>query len=138
MSYLRHDGATGFARTEIVAHPPCFEAGGLIRGPRLAVFGSGRLIDGVSAKLSALPTLPYLRGELALFLQGFESADIEPGADAKLDLSHNLEVTIQTAYWQTLACATRLGMIAGRGIPQGYLTTPPPFAFSLVAPQNPR
>ena len=114
----------------------CF--GGARPGPNAIVASDERLIDALSDRLQALPTLPWMWGRLHLVaLDGIECASLSdikqclpdtafdemvllpyaPGAD-----THDL--SIDQAYWVTLRLCRNLGMIAGRGISDGIFTDP--------------
>lgn len=90
---------------------PYWRLEGARPGPVLRVTGAEEVVGPVSARLSALPSLVYLRGTLEV------AATPAPG-DGALDVTG---VSPEEAYWWVLARAAALGMISGRGIPQSWL-----------------
>lgn len=94
--------------------------GGLRPGPALLVATGPDLFDPLHRRLSALPSLPWMRGSLTLVrlsdvddnlpAQDFDDVLTLLQADCEPD-------TVNAVYWTVLRKATALGMIEGRGVP---------------------
>ncbi len=94
--------------------------GGLRPGPALLVATGPGLFDPLGQRLSALPSLPWMRGSLTL-VSLWDACDTLPDRDFD-DVLTLLQVdshpdTVSAAYWTVLRKATVLGMIEGRGVP---------------------
>ena len=107
-----------------------FRFGGNYPGPNALIAGDVALIDALSDRLLALPTLPWMWGKLYLVeIDGIARLDIR---DAQSGLAHVMfdevillphaktfadwQGTVNQAYWTTLKLCRRLGMIEGRGV----------------------
>jgi|GEM_PF-3478741 len=94
--------------------------GGLRPGPALLVATGPGLFDPLGQRLSALPSLPWMRGSMTL-VSLWDACDTLPDRDFD-DVLTLLQVdihpdTVSAAYWTILRKATVLGMIEGRGVP---------------------
>lgn len=94
--------------------------GGLRPGPALLVATGPGLLKPLHRRLSALPSLQWMRGSLILIRLTDISADL---SDYPIDdtltlpqIALNAEAT-RAAYWTILRKATAMGMIDGRGVP---------------------
>ncbi|WP_308917823.1 hypothetical protein [Jannaschia sp. LMIT008] len=90
-------------------------------GPTLLVALSDALLDPVSDRMAALPTLPWMRGVLDLVrLDAVGWGDWTPPGptDATLSLPvHDATAAaVREGYWSILRMCTRMGMIDGRGV----------------------
>lgn len=96
-----------------------FHCAGARPGPSLGVVGRREDLEKVADRLEAIPTLPYIQGSIALFVEG----DAMPVCDALLELSdvpsgpEARTAPSNAFYWAVLGKAAALGIIAGRGVP---------------------
>lgn len=107
---------------------------GAAPGPRAVVSGFEPVAGMAFKRIISLPSLPFIRGELALvYTDRVSTADLgrlggDGGADAAdevLFLPFRTDAdtdpfdqrrAAQEAYWSILGMCTRLGMISGRGV----------------------
>lgn len=101
-----------------------FELTGAQAGPTILVAGISPLLEAVFDRLSALPTLPWMRGKIRMHI-------LHHG-EAETDLAENIidevlylpglvvpdlsEEAIKDGYLSVLRLAARMGMISGRGV----------------------
>ncbi|MEM9432397.1 MAG: hypothetical protein AAGA12_00635 [Pseudomonadota bacterium] len=90
-------------------------------GPRLAIVGAACDLDRCILRLKAIPSLGYLRGELAFF-----DSEAAPDICEYDDVIHvalpktepdRFNATYKL-YWSILGHVAHLGMIEGRGVPR--------------------
>lgn len=107
-----------------------YRIGGAFSGPKLLVAADAALLDSVFERLSNLPTLPWMRGELWMInLTSLNETAVShlPNSiwDAPFDETILLpfvtderpeKPTVTAAYWTVLRLCSDLGMISGRGV----------------------
>jgi hypothetical protein len=107
-----------------------YTLGGAKSGPRFLVVGHAPIIDKIYERLIALPTLPWVCGQIFLVplddMDESELSDVlaqlpESSFDEAilLPIMDSQATQIQTVhhgYWKVLRLATQLGMIAGKGV----------------------
>jgi len=112
--------------SQIVGH----RIGGAFAGPKLMVAADAPLAEAVFKRLTKLPTLPWMRGELwVINLTSFNEHTIlhlpatlwETPIERTVVLPHVTSDTLSEeiateAYWSVLRLCSDLGMISGRGV----------------------
>jgi len=91
------------------AGAPCIRFGGSFSGPVLEVTAPSSVIRALALRMDAIPSLPWMRGQIVLRL----CAGRSDGADASLALSSDCA---KSNLMTVLGKATSLGMISGRGV----------------------
>lgn len=107
-----------------------YHIGGAFAGPKLLVTADMSLLASVFDRLSNLPTLPWMRGELWMInLNAFDDSaklqvpsslwDTPFDATIMLPYEHSgfpEKSAIAEGYWTVLRLCADLGMISGRGV----------------------
>lgn len=127
-----------------------YRFGGAFPGPKLLIAGDGPLIEQAFARLSNLPTFPWMRGQLWLIQLG----PLEDGCLSRLSQSFwdtpfdemillpfaaeqkASKQAVDEAYWSVLRLCADLGMISGRGVRMVGLDQPLPRYTGPYQPAN--
>ncbi len=110
--------------------PYGYSIGGAFAGPRVLVAGETDLVRATFARLSKLPTLPWMRGQLLIV--DLEAADTDTASRATDDIwktpfdemimlpfasrESSFKQGVDDFYWSVLRLCADLGMISGRGV----------------------
>lgn len=109
--------------TSILSGPSGQEVGtritGGYAGPALLVSGDAGIMDRVTLRLAALPSLPWMRGEMMLISSEHLDCALSNGLDRDVQLdiaAADCDGVPGQAYWIILRRCAELGMISGRGV----------------------